>query len=239
MAKSVRATYPIEALLSHRRLSIFISIQTIILKRTRSNRVKHNTSKDGVRALRPDEELIVAQHYGITLDEIAERQKRPCPPEAIEFATKLLPIATEAAARSSVLKRRGIISDHTHSLIRRLVGDVGIFQGRGSFASTFTTITVDGDEEAILAGIGEGAHSRRRSQSLWNELREDLDNLEEGGNKLVEMIGKGANNALLETPYLSIAYYVVGLAQSARRSGGFMSIAPNKRKKQQRKDYNG
>jgi len=172
-------------------------------------------NKVSASALNLSQEEEVAQFYGVSLKEAMVEREKPCPQEAKAFARELMPLAISAATKAAILKQRNILSLDTEGMVRRIVGHVGIFIGKGKFKSTFTSLQVFGQEDKILEPHTQNLKSRRTTDKLMKELLEDLLNLRKGGARLEEMIPKQGNNYLLESSYLSIASYIQGLSQSA------------------------
>ena len=164
----------------------------------------------------PAQEKLVAKMHGASRKELLDRRKAPCPPEAVGVARKALPLAIAAAHKATVLRKRGVLSDDAEYTVKRLLGHIGIFLGLGRFKSTFSSMTVYGDEKNILASKKLPTRSRKTTHRLVQELVDDLTSLERAGKEIEKIVPKQGSNYLLESPYLSIAAYVQGLAQTAR-----------------------
>ena len=173
------------------------------------------TDESDFGVLNASQEKELAQYMGVSIEEVMAKKGKPCPLAAKKYARKLLPTAISAATKAAVLRRRGVLSHDAEDTIRQIVGEIGIFLGKGTFKSTFTSLMVLGDQDRILANFTEGPHSRRPTKKLLSELRDDLSCLNQGGEELERIIPKSSDNYLLETPYLSIACYVQGLSETA------------------------
>src|SRR5262249_16026989 len=185
---------------------------------------KRIQSRNAISVLNKAQDNLVARMSGVSRKKIMARRQRPCPPEAVVLAFYVMPLAIAAADKANILRKRRFLSDDAEQIVRRLVGHVGIFLGLGRFKSTFTTMTVYGDEDRILASKQSNIKSRKATQRLLQELLEDLKYLEGAGKEIEKIILKEGSNYLLESPYLSIAAYIRGLAQSARRE--IRQVAP-------------
>ena len=166
-------------------------------------------------ALNASQETKLAKWMGVSIDEVMAKRGKPCPPAARTYARELMPAAISTANKAAVLRRRGVLSQDTEDNIRQIVGHIGIFLGVGTFESTFTTLTVLGEQDNILAKHTEFPNSRRHSKTLLSELRDDLSYLNKGGQELERIIPKTGDNYLLETSYLSIAVYIRGFSETA------------------------
>lgn len=168
-------------------------------------------------ALNAAQEAELARWMGVSIEEVMAKKEKPCPLAAKTYARKLMPTAISAANKAAVLKKRGVLPRDTEDTIRQIVGHIGLFLGEGSLKSTFTTLTVLGEQDKILGKHTEGMHSRKHTKTLLSELYGELLFLHKGGEELERIIPKSSDNYLLETPYLSIAAYVRGLTQTAIR----------------------
>jgi hypothetical protein len=161
------------------------------------------------------QEAELARYMRVSIKEVMAKKEEPCTIPAKTYARKLMPRAISAANKVVVLRRRGVLPPDTEDAVRKIVGEIGIFLGKGTFKSTFTTIQVFGAQDTILAKYKENQPSRRSTRKLLSELRHDLLFLYKGGKKLEHIIPKSSGNYLLESPYLSIACYVQGLSETA------------------------
>ena len=166
-------------------------------------------------ALNASQEIKLSKWMGISIEQVMAKRGKPCPPAAKTYARKLMISAISAAIKADILRRRGILSQDAEDNIRQIVGHVGIFLGMGTFESTFTTLTVLGEQDKILAKYIECSHSRRRTKTLFLGLRNDLSFLNKGGQELERIIPKTGDNYLMESDYLSIAVYIRGLSETA------------------------
>ena len=166
-------------------------------------------------ALNAAQEAELAKYLGVSIEEVMARNRKPCPPAAKKYARKLMPVAISAATRAAVLRRRGALSPDAEDNIRQIVGHLGIFLGKGTFKSTYTTLTVFGEQDGILAEYKEGHHSWRPTKKLLSELRDDLSFVNEGGKELRRIASKSTDNYPIAPPYVSIAAYVQGLSETA------------------------
>lgn len=166
-------------------------------------------------ALNATQEEELAKQLGVSIEEVMARNKKPCPPAAKKCAKKLMPVAISAATRAAVLRRRGVLSPDAENNIRQIVGHLGIFLGKGTIKSTFTTLRVFGEQDGILAKHKEGHHSQRPTEKMLSELHDDLIFVKEEGKELERIASKSIDNYPIAPSYVSIAAYVQGLSETA------------------------